>query len=178
MTVTDHRTAPDIATDATGARADLRAASLPPLPPRPAPDPNYRTRGACNGDPNPDRWLDLPPIRIRGKDNPDYDTAVAALADVCATCPVADACLWDALAYDVLGVFAGTDEFIRADLRTAHDLPAPIRLDFDSAPDDIRMREQRFTARRLARTGLSNIAIAEHMGVSAMSITRFLDERA
>lgn len=150
---------------------------LPDLPPKPTPDPNYRDRGACANDTNPDRWLDLPPIRIRGKDNPDYDTAVTALAATCATCPVHDACLWDALTYDVLGVFAGTDEFIRADLRDLHHLPDPIRLDFEEDPDDIRMRELRFTARRHARTGMPNTVIAATMGMSAMSISRFLDER-
>lgn len=150
---------------------------LPDLPDRPTPDPDYRDRGACANDANPDRWLDLPPIRIRGKDNPAYDQAVAELATVCATCPVYDACLWDALTYDVLGVFAGTDEFTRADLRDLHGLPAPVRLDFDEDPEDARMREQRFTARRLARTGMPNTIIAATMGVSAMSVSRFLDER-
>lgn len=155
----------------------LPVADLPTLPPRPTPDPDYRTRGACANDPRPDRWVDLPPIRIKGKDNPAYDTAVAALTTVCATCPVYDACLWDALAYDVYGVFAGTDEFTRADLRTLHALPDPIRLHDDEDDEDQRMRDQRFTARQHARHGLSNIQIAAAMGVSPMSVSRFLDER-
>lgn len=163
-------------TPATMAGA-LPVANLPDLPPRPAADPNYRNRGVCVSDARPDRWVDLPPIRVKGKDNPNYDTAVAALAAVCVTCPVYDACLWDALAYDVFGVFAGTDEYVRADLRDLHALPDPIRLHDDEDEEDQRMRDQRFSARRHARHGLSNIQIAAAMNVSPMSVSRFLDER-
>lgn len=162
----------------TPTRTGPGALPVPDLPPRPAPDPDYRTRGACAHDPRPDRWIDLPPIRIRGKDNPAYDAAVADLADVCGTCPVRAECLWDALAYDVAGIFGGTDEYQRADLRDRHGLPAPTRLAVTEGEDDERMRDQRFTARRHARHGLSNIEIATVMGVSAMSISRLLDESA
>ena len=163
-------------TPATMAGA-LPVTDLPHLPPRPAADPNYRNRGTCATDPKPDRWVDLPPIRIKGKDNPDYDRAVADLAATCIACPVYDACLWDALAYDVFGVFAGTDEYTRADLRTLHELPDPIRLHDDEDEEDHRMRNQRFTARLHARHGLTNTQIAAAMNVSPMSVSRFLDER-
>ena len=163
-------------TPATMAGA-LPVADLPVLPPRPAPDPDYRTRGVCVNDARPDRWVDLPPIRIKGKDNPAYDDAVADLSAVCVTCPVYDACLWDALAYDVFGVFAATDEYTRADLRDLHGLPDPIRLHDDEDEEDQRMRDQRFTARLHARHGLSNTQIAAAMNISPMSVSRFLDER-
>lgn len=131
-------------------------------------------RALCATDPNPDRWVDLPPIRVRGRANPDYDKHLADLKHICGMCEVARECLSSALRVDVRGVFAGTDEYERADLREEFGLldPEPVtHLDTD---EDARQMTQRFTALRLARRGLSNAEIALELGVSTMTVSRIM----
>ena len=162
-------------------------ATLPTVAPTRAPasrrpnGPNRTDVGACANDPNPDRWVDLPPIRIRGRANPDYHERVEDLSRTCATCPIQSTCLYDALRVDVAGVWGGTDEFDRADMRETIGLPAPKRLTFGALTVDVDPTDQdvlRFQARRLAaKTDLTLAKIAEEMGVSPMTVTRLLDER-
>jgi hypothetical protein len=142
------------------------------LPHRPASDDNWRTEASCANDEQPDRWVDLPDIRVRGKNNPAYDTHVEELSKTCQTCPVFDQCLWSALDMDVRGIFAGTDEYDRADIRDQNDLVAPPRIPAPENDEDARVLEQSFTALRLARRGLSNIEIAEALEVSTMTVSR------
>lgn len=132
----------------------------------------WRAFAVCATDENPDRWVDLPPVRIKGKNNPDYDTHLKELSAVCGGCQVADQCLGTALAMNVRGVFAGTDEYERADLREALGLPTPPMIPIPESEDDARLVEQQFTALRLARRGLSNKEIAAEMDVSAMTVSR------
>lgn len=132
----------------------------------------WRPFAVCATDQNPDRWVDLPPVRVKGKNNPDYDTHLKELSAVCGGCPVANQCLGNALAMNVRGVFAGTDEYERADLREALDLPTPPMIPVPESEDDARLVEQQFTALRLARRNLTNKQIAAEMGVSAMTVSR------
>lgn len=143
-----------------------------PVPARPAPLPQWRKRATCTDDPSPDRWVDLPDIRVRGNNNPDYDAHLQTLAQVCDTCPVRDHCLWESLTMNVRGVFAGTDEFDRADLRETLGLPTPPRMPAPENDEDARLIEQQFTALRLARKNYTNNEIAEALGVSAMTVSR------
>lgn len=139
---------------------------------------SWRTKATCASDPTPSRWVDLPPVRIAGRNNPAYDETLAELKSVCATCPVAVDCLRDAIREDVRGVFAGTDEYERADLRDRFDLPSPAPLvrDSDDCEGDTALSARRFTALRLARRGLSNTEIATEMGVSSMTISRLTSD--
>lgn len=129
----------------------------------------------CATDPNPDRWTDLPPVRIKGRTNPAYAQRKAELGKVCSTCPTQARCLSDALTFgllfDVQGIWSGTDEFDRHDLRNALELPDPA----GEMSDTERLH---FRARYLAaKTDLTYAAIAKELGVSPMAVTRMLDER-
>lgn len=133
---------------------------------------DWRTQAVCKDDPEPDRWVDLPQVVIKGHLNPAYDAHVAELAAVCSTCTVRDACLGEALAMNVRGVFAGEDEFDRADIRESLGLPTPPMMPPPETDDDARLIEQQFTALRLARRGLNNKQIAATLGVSTMTVSR------
>lgn len=135
---------------------------------------HWRERAACKDDPQPDRWVDLPTVRIHGKNNPAYDTHLNELTAVCDTCPVRVECLAEALTSNVRGVFAGTDEYMRADLREDTDLPAPPLMPPPENDEDARLIEQQFTALRFARKGYSNNQIARMLNVSAMTVSRLL----
>lgn len=143
--------------------------------PRPTPNlvnEDWRDYAVCGQDTNPDRWVDLPPVRKRGKNNPAYDVAVNELTAVCNTCPVRDTCLAFGLASSMRGVVGGMDEYERADTREALGLPTPPMIPAAENDDDARLIEQQFTALRLARQGLTNRQIATTMGISAMSVSR------
>jgi hypothetical protein len=142
------------------------------LPARPARDGDWRDAAACADEPHPDRWVDLPPVRVRGKNNPDYDARVAELRQTCATCPVFDHCLWEALDMNVRGVFAGMDEFDRADVRDLLNLPTPPMIPPPENDEDARLIEQQFAALRLARKGYTNTEIADELHVSPMTVSR------
>lgn len=142
------------------------------VPTRPPITPAWRKDAACIDDPNPNRWVDLPPVRIRGVNNPAYDEALTELAATCAACPVAAHCLWESLDMNVRGVFAGTDEFERADLREQLNLPTPPRFPLPENDEDARLVEQHFTVLRLARRGMSNTEISALLDVSPMTVSR------
>lgn len=137
-------------------------------------DDDWRSYAVCATDAEPDRWVDLPPVRIHGRNNPAYDEHVNALAAVCSTCPVMDTCLGNSLAMNVRGVFAGHDEYDRADMREALGLPVPPLMPPPETEDDVRLIEQQFTALRLARRNMSNKQIAAELGVSTMTVSRLL----
>lgn len=162
------------------AAEDLLDEALGDLPtPRRGPH-GWPSRGRCATGERADSWTDLPPLRIKGQRNPAYAEHKAALARVCATCPVQAACLSDALGTDVVGYWAGTDEFDRHDLRQALDLPDPEPLRLGPLPDadNPEADRLRFQVRYLAtKTDLTNNAIAKRVGVSPMTVTRILDER-
>lgn len=142
--------------------------------PEPSMDDDWRTFAACKDDPEADRWVDLPPVRIHGRNNPAYDAHVADLAAVCSTCPVMDTCLGNSLAMNVRGVFAGHDEYDRAEMRESLGLPVPPLMPPPETEDDARLIEQQFTALRLARRNMSNKQIAAALGVSTMTVSRLL----
>ena len=133
---------------------------------------DWRKRAVCANDPDADRWVDLPQVVIKGRLNPAYDQRLTELAAVCSGCPVADTCLGEALAMNVRGVFAGTDEFERADLRESLGLPTPPPVPAPETEDDARLMDQQFEALRLARRNLSNKQIAAELGVSTMTVSR------
>lgn len=137
-------------------------------------DDDWRIFAVCADDEDPDRWVDLPPVRIHGRNNPSYDAHVADLAAVCNTCPVMDTCLGKSLAMNVRGVFAGHDEFDRADMREVLGLPTPPMMPPPETEDDARLMDQQFTALRLARHDLTNKQIAAELGVSTMTVSRLL----
>lgn len=135
-------------------------------------DEDWRDLAVCKDDPEPDRWVDLPQVVIKGRLNPDYDERLNELAAVCNTCPVAAICLGESLGLNVRGVFAGHDEFDRADMRESLGLPTPPMVPAPETDDDARLIEQQFTAQRLARRGMSNKQIAAELGVSTMTVSR------
>lgn len=149
------------------------AATEVAVPGRPDVDPRWHLRAACRRDPRPDRWVDLPPVRVGGVNNPNYDTRLAELRQLCGLCPVRAHCLWDALDHSVRGVFAGTDEYERADLRDLLGLPTPPSTAAENE-EDARMLRQQFEALRLARRGYTNTQIALTLGVSAMTVSRLV----
>lgn len=149
---------------------------VPPRPGPPSPGADWRDAALCRSDRSPDRWVDLPPVRIHGKNNPVYPARKRTLAKICAACPVADHCLWAALDTDVRGVFAGTDEYDRADLRDRLGLPHPEPEPSPETPEDARMLAARFTANRLALRGLTNTEIAAHLHVTTMTVSRLLND--
>jgi hypothetical protein len=165
----------------TGQNGDGAITILPGWMPaqRPVAAGQWMQRGACASDPKPDRWIDLPPIRVRGKVNPAYQEKKAELDKACSTCPIQATCAWEALTTDVVGVWAGADEFDRRDLREGLGLPEPKPLTFSGETTErTDLDRQRFTARYLAaKTDLTLAAIAARMGVSPMTVTRILDER-
>lgn len=132
----------------------------------------WQEHAACRDDTDPNRWVDLPPVRIRGKNNHAYDARLNELAATCQACPVRAQCLWTALGMNVRGVFAGTDEYDRADLREELDLPTPPRIPAPENAEDARLIDQQFAALRLARRGYTNTEIAETLDVSPMSVSR------
>lgn len=137
-------------------------------------DPDQWRAGAeCRTDPDPDRWVELPPIRLHGRTNPAYDQHLGELKQICAACPVKGMCLREAIRLDVEGVFAGTDEYERADLRETYGIPEPPLFPLPENDSDERLMRQRFEMRRLARRGMPNKAIAAAFGVSTMTVSRF-----
>lgn len=128
-------------------------------------DDTWRKFAACASDLDPDRWVDLPPVRVHGRNNPDYDLHKEQLAAMCADCPVRPACQAYANQTGVCGVFAGEDEYDRAEAREHNQLPL---LPNEDTPQ--------FTALRLARRGLSNTQIAHALNVSTMTVSRFTRE--
>lgn len=152
----------------------------PPVPldlhlPRPEHDPTWRQRAVCAGS-GLSGWIDLPPIRVRGRDNPAYDIAKADKSAICMTCEVRDHCLWSALTTDVSGIFAATDEYDRADIRDLLDLPEPDPVTPPDSDEDQRLRTRNFAIRRGARTGQSNKELAAAFEVSVMTVTRALTD--
>jgi hypothetical protein len=137
-------------------------------------DEEWRDFALCKDDPEPDRWVDLPQVVIKGRLNPEYDERVAELSAICSTCPVMATCLGESLGMNVRGVFAGQDEFDRADIRESLGLPTPPLVPAPETDDDARLIEQQFTAQRLARRGLSNKQIAAALAVSTMTVSRLL----
>jgi hypothetical protein len=142
-------------------------------------DPTWADRAQCARDPDVERWTDLPPLRIRGRVNPAYQQHVDGLRATCLDCPVRAVCAQVSLTSGVCGVWAGLDDFDRMDLRALLALPepGPVTLDgVSGAPtesDALRARV-RYLA---ARTDLTLAAIADLVGVTAMAVTRLLDER-
>ncbi len=134
----------------------------------------WRRRSACATDPNPDRWVDMPPVSIRGRNNPAYDARLRELKDLCQACPVRGLCLREAIRTDVIGVFGGTDEFERADLRERFGVPQPPLMPFPETETDERLQRQRFEIQRLKRARKSNAEIADALGVTPMTVSRFL----
>lgn len=133
---------------------------------------NWREQALCAADPNPDRWVDLPAVRVRGKNNPNYDALLTELTATCDECPVRALCLNEALPSNAKGVFAGTDEYKRADMREELGMVEPDPLIEPENEEDARVMAQQFNALRLARRGLSNQEIASELGVSAMTVSR------
>ncbi len=149
---------------------------LPPTPP--GGDGEWTRRAACQNDPDPDRWVDLPALRVRGHLNPAYPQRVEQLRATCRGCPVRAACAWRGLLHDLHGVWGGLDEFDRDRLRATLHLPppAPVTADPPDAEQQ-RMDQLRRAARHLARLNQSNQAIAAVLAVSTMTVVRLLDER-
>lgn len=93
------------------------------IPPRPASldSGRWRARAACSGT-DPDQWVDLPAAFRNGRPNPAYAAAAHRLKMSCTGCPVRAHCLWTALDNDAEGVFGGTDDFDRDEIRAALNL--------------------------------------------------------
>jgi WhiB family redox-sensing transcriptional regulator len=67
-------------------------------------DVQWRFKGACVDDPDPDRWYSL--AELNGQ--PGTDTTIRELRGICAACPVLAQCLEHALAHETWGIWAGT----------------------------------------------------------------------
>jgi Transcription factor WhiB len=153
-----------------------------PTPARPE-QPTWAVKGACRSDPDPDRWITLPDLRVHGVNNPEYREHVTELKTVCAGCTVSNACLYLALNSPerVDGIWGGTDEFERAGMLTAagRSQPGPAGiapLDGWDAAADLILADQ-FTAQCYAHQGYSNQQIATKMGSSYMTISRLLADK-
>lgn len=135
---------------------------------------NWRARSRCRSDSDPDRWIDLPPLSVRGRVNQNYLDQVADLKAECLRCPVRAVCLLEAMRLDVKGVFGATDEYERASLREQYGIPEPPLYPPPENDTDERLHRQRFEVKRMARQGLTNIEIAQRLGVTRMTVSRFL----
>lgn len=146
----------------------------------PTPSPEWERSGRCRDDISPDRWVDMPLLRVKGRDNPAYEQRLNDLRRTCHDCPVYQDCLATSLTCQVNGIWAGTDEYERADLREALALTTPMALTVSPLDPDVEQprgavsQQTYFEMRRAARRGLSNTDIARQFTVSLMTVSRAL----
>lgn len=78
---------------------------------------------SCKND--PELFFPELPARPKAEDKRYYSIAVATAKAVCNECPFIDACLQYALHNDVMGIWGGTNDSDRNEIRKRKKIPPP-----------------------------------------------------